>query len=98
MPKQTPERSTTWVHIEVSLDIDGHLCQYMIEGRPEGGPLSVQFHPEHGTSPEEFLTAIGLELSVRLVDCNLNVINDECPTDVPANLREPDVPRLRAVE
>lgn len=81
---ESPERGhTAWVHIEVSMDIDGRLTEYMIEGRPDGGPLSIRLDPVYAGDPIAMLQSVGVELGLRLENCTLKITNDEDVVDLP---------------
>lgn len=78
MPKDDDDHDhghTTWVHIEVSLDIDGQVSEYMIEGRPDGGPSHIHLDPVWGGDPIAMLQTVGIALNLRLKDCTLNITN-----------------------
>lgn len=78
---------TTWVHIEVSLDIDGQVSEYMIEGRPTGGPLHIELDPQYEGCPIAMLKSVGIELSLRLENCTLSITNVDAQEEEPPMLR-----------
>jgi hypothetical protein len=89
-PGREDSGRTTWVHIEVSLDIDGVLHEYTIEGRPDGGPLHIELDPEYSGEPIATLHTLGLNLVLRLDNPTLHIRSDDS-----GNGDSP--PRLRAV-
>ena len=80
---------TTWVKVEVALDVEGQMTLYSIEGRPDGGPLHVALDPQYTGTSTPILESIKIDLQATLNNVSLTVTNEQPP---------PEPPRLRIVE
>lgn len=90
-PAQDPSR-TTWVHIEVSLDIDGVLHEYVIEGRPDGGHPHIELVPEYEGDIIPVMKMLDVDMRLKLENPSFSIRTDD---DGNGNGDPP--PRLRAV-
>jgi hypothetical protein len=92
MSSPTPNDAsrTTWVHIEVSLDIDGVLHEYVIEGRPDGGHPHIELDPEYEGDLIPVMKMLNVDMQLKLENPSFSIRSDDDGDNG-------SPPRLRAV-
>jgi len=79
MSPQVPsdDERTTWVHVEVSLDIGGVLHEYMFEGRPDGGRPHIELVPEYEDGVISTMKLLVVDMQLKLENPSFSIRRDD---------------------